>query len=95
LKHRLAKLAKRCFKSHEVWRAGEPKPAGLERCDESRRARLCWTRALVEYRNRRALQKATHVIVEEGSGRGSETEAERTAVTRPGRALGVGVFGDN
>ena len=35
---------------------GEPKPAGLERCDESRRARLCWTRALVECRNRRAIQ---------------------------------------
>ena len=58
LKHRLATLAKRCFKSHEAWRAGEPKPAGLERCDESRRARLCWTRALVEYRNRRAVQSA-------------------------------------
>ena len=37
---------------------GEPKPVGRERCDESRRARLCWTRALVEYRNRRAVQSA-------------------------------------
>ena len=55
--------AKRCFiswpndaSSHRAQRVGEPKPAGLERCDESRRARLCWTRALVEYRNRRAVQ---------------------------------------
>ena len=35
-------------------RVGEPKPVGLERCDESRRARLCWTRALVEYRRQKS-----------------------------------------